>query len=203
MIVSVLIVDDHQILLQGLAALLEADPSICLIGTATDERETLEYLRRSDCDLIVCDVSMPNFGAESLQHTIEERKLDCKVLALSAFDDPAIVRPVLEAGVSGYVLKREAFDQLVEAIHVVASGSRYIDASLSRSLEDSRASRVQLSEREMQVLVGIVDGDLYKQIAARIGVSVRTIETYRARLLEKTGCQNNAQLIRWSSKHPQ
>lgn len=197
---TVIIADDHKILLQGLASLLADADGIDLLGTADDGDRAAELVREHQPDIAVCDVSMPTFGALELSRFIDQNALPTRVVALTVHEDPAIARPVLDAGVSGYVLKKHAFESLLQAIEAAVAGDRFISSPVADKLLQSASDSVELSEREREVLTKIGQGLPYKKIAADLGIGLRTVETYRTRLLQKLELKTSADLIRYAAQ---
>lgn len=199
----VVIADDHAILLEGLASLLADTPDIELVGQATDGDQVLDIVIQQTPDIVVCDVSMPTFGAEELARRLHSAKVATRVIALTIHNEPEVVHKVLSAGVSGYVVKNCAFEDLLASIRAVAAGGTFISPSLGVSwlnpVEESTPAE-SLSAREREVLVGLGRGLPYKKIAADLGISVRTVETYRARILSKLNLQTTADLIRFAAE---
>ena len=200
MTISVVIADDHQILLQGLASLLDAAAGIELLGQASDGDQCAELVREHQPDVAVCDVSMPTFGAEELARLIARENWTTEIVALTVHEDVEVVRAVLDSGVQGYVLKKNAFDELSNAIDAVAGGLRFVSPTIAGTLFDAADKSVPLSAREREVLKGIGEGLAYKQIASKLDISVRTVETYRVRLMNKLELQTTSDLIRFANR---
>ncbi|MEL6897369.1 MAG: response regulator transcription factor [Planctomycetota bacterium] len=198
--ISVALADDHQLMLDGLSMLLRDAPNLELVGTA-DTGDGIEAIARSrQPRVIVCDVSMPPFGAIELAGRIKDSGLDSRVIALTIHETPQVARSALDAGVAAYVLKKYAFGELLAAIDTVATGGRYISPTVAGALESVDAASQRLSRREQEVLQSLASGLTYKEIAAQLSVSARTVETYRARLLQKLGVRTNAELIHRATK---
>jgi DNA-binding NarL/FixJ family response regulator len=204
--------DDHPIVLAGLKALVQTDPHLQIVGEARDGRSTLRLAGELRPDVIVLDISMPELnGAEVAQALLAERPprsgAQCRVLILTVHEDRAYLRRLLEAGVAGYLLKRSAAEELIRAIHVVAGGGTYLDPAIagkvivSVSQRAHRAGRetAELSDRETDVLRLIAHGHSNKEISARLAISVKTIETYKARAMEKLGFKTRVDVVRYAS----
>ncbi len=194
----VAIADDHVILLEGLTGLLQSAPAVEFIGQASDGDEMLTLIRELKPDVAVVDVSMPTFGAEHIARVLAEEASSTRVVALTGHEETEIVWPILDAGVLGYVLKKSAFDDLLTAILSAAGGQRFISPSVATRLLETPRPQVTLSRRERDVLVGLASGRAYKQIASDLDISIKTVETYRARLLKKLGLSTTAELIRYA-----
>jgi DNA-binding NarL/FixJ family response regulator len=204
----VVLADDHEVVRAGLRALVEATPGMEVVGEAGDGHEAVARARTLEPDVVVMDVSMPGVdGAEATERIAR----DCpgvKVIALTAHDDRAHLMRLLQAGAAGYVLKRAAADELVRAIRTVGSGGTYVDPVLAGALlrrsaqpfqaEPAAAPAEALSEREEEVLRRIAWGESNKEIAHRLGISTKTVETYKARITEKLGLRSRTEMVRYA-----
>lgn len=206
--IRVLIADDHAVLRAGLRMLLDAEPDIEVVGEAADGSEVLPRIREVAPDIVLLDITMPRVGGlDALRH-ISELPRPPRVLILTMHDDEAHVREALAAGASGYVLKQAADTELLSAIRAVYSGGTYLHPSHARLLLDSMAERgksrqpeaaePQLSPREQEVLRLIALGYTNQQAADTLCLSVKTVETYRARLMVKLGFQTRADIVRYA-----
>lgn len=209
--IRVVLADDHPIVLAGIRALLTADPQLELVGEATNGGEALPLIRSASPDVAVVDVSMPGLNGLELTERVTRECPGTKVLVLTVHEDAAYVQPMLKAGARGYLLKRSAAEDLLRAIHAVAEGGIYLDPSVaSHALTDASAAaqgtepggdREALSPREMETLRLIAQGFSNKEIARRIDVSVKSVETYKARAAEKLGLRSRAEIIRYAASH--
>ncbi len=203
----VLIADDHSILRQGLAALLDAAEGIELVGQASDGDELWSLAVKFNPDIVVMDVSMPGKRVTDFPAAVARQGLRARVIALTMHEEPAVALPVVQSGVAGagYVLKRSAFDELTTAIRAVAAGGRYISPELAHALLNAPTELdtdpSKLSPRERDVLKCLAAGQTLKRIARDLSISERTVETYRARLLEKLSASTTADLIRYAERH--
>jgi len=205
--VRIVLVDDHRILRDGLRMVLEREPDLKVVGEVGDGRNAMECVRREMPDLVVMDLHLPDENGLVWTQRILAERPGTKVLVLSADADLMRVQEALQAGASGYVLKDEAADELVRAVHTVMEGKVHLSPSaVAMLVEDLRAKPdlegartvPKLSEREMAVLKLIVDGLRNKEMAERLGVSTKSIETYRARLMSKLSCASTAELVRYA-----
>jgi two-component system, NarL family, invasion response regulator UvrY len=200
----VLIADDHAVVRRGLRQVLADESDIKVIGEAQNSQELLALARRNPCDLIVLDISMP--GRNGLDALKELRKEFPKtpILVLSMYPEDQYAVQAFRAGASGYLTKESAPEELVLAIRKVVRGGRYVSATLAEKLAlDLSAKRngalhETLSAREFQILCMIGSGKSVTAIADELALSVKTIGTYRARILEKMEMRNNAELIRYA-----
>jgi DNA-binding NarL/FixJ family response regulator len=209
--IRVVLADDHPVVLAGIRALLKADPEIELVGEATDGGEALPMIRAVAPDIAVIDVSMPGLNGLELTERVTGECPGTRVLVLTVHEDAAYVQPLMRAGARGYLLKRSAADDLLRAVRAVASGGVYLDPSIAGhalaepSGADGRPGtaegREPLSPRETETLRLIAQGFSNKEIARRIAVSVKSVETYKARAAEKLGLKTRAEIIRYGAAH--
>jgi DNA-binding NarL/FixJ family response regulator len=201
----VFLADDHPVVRSGLKALVEAQDDMSVVGEAADGLATVQGVASLRPDVVVMDLSMPMLSGMEATEQIKAVCPDVKVLALTAREEPGYVRLVIAAGASGYVLKRAAADDLVRAIRAIASGGVYLDPTVAadalgplRQGEEIGPGSSRLSERESDVLRSISEGHTMKEIAARLSISTRTLETYRARAMDKLGLKTRADIIRYA-----
>jgi len=200
----IVMVDDHPILRTGLRALLAAEPDFEIVGEGEDSASAIELATRLAPDLVLMDVSMPGVNGAETTRILKNKYPNLVVLALSVHEDVAFVQMLLDAGASGYALKRSACDELVRASRLVASGERYVDPSLLGPLTRLQRSGVEgkaragLSEREAEVMRLLAHGLTMKEIAQQLEVSPRTLETYRARAMDKLSLKSRADLVRFA-----
>lgn len=209
--IRVVLADDHPIVLAGIRALLNADPELALVGEATNGGEALPLIRSVAPDVAVVDVSMPGLNGLELTERVTGECPGTKVLVLTVHEDAAYVQPMLKAGAKGYLLKRSAAEDLLRAVHAVAAGGVYLDPSVAgHALSDGSAiaggtgsaeTGEALSPRETETLRLIAQGFSNKEIARRIDVSVKSVETYKARAAEKLGLRSRAEIIRYAASH--
>jgi DNA-binding NarL/FixJ family response regulator len=201
----ILMADDHPIVLAGLKALVQADPGLEMVGEARDGRTALKLAQALRPDVTVLDISMPEMNGTEVARALLAEQPEARILILSVHEDRATLRQLLDMGVAGYLIKRSAADELLRAIHAVAAGGTYLDPAIAGKVVGSSgqgASRsgggptVELSERETDVLRLIANGHSNKDISARLSISVKTIETYKARAMEKLGFKNRVDVVR-------
>jgi DNA-binding NarL/FixJ family response regulator len=203
-ILRILMADDHPIVLAGLTALVQADPGLCIVGEARDGRTARKLASSLRPDVVVLDISMPEMGGPEVARCLLAEQPECRILMLTVHEDRATLRQLLDLGVAGYLVKRSAADELLRAIHAVAAGGTYLDPSIagkvvgagSGSARTSGSPTVELSERETDVLRLIANGHTNKEISARLAISVKTIETYKARAMEKLGFKTRVDVVR-------
>lgn len=205
----ILLADDHAVLRDGLTMLIEAQPDMDVVAQARGGREATRLCESLSPDIVVLDVSMPDMdGAEAAEH-IRTHCPRARVVALTRHADQGYLRRLLRAGAAGYVLKRTAADALIGAIRTVAGGGTYIDPSLigglvSRTVgtpvdtgEPARR-RIELTEREEQVLRLIAWGQSNKEVAGKLGLSVKTVESYKATALQKLQLRSRTDILRYA-----
>lgn len=205
--IRVFIADDHFVVRQGLKHILTQIPEIEVVGEAEDGNQVLEKLQDVTADIILMDIEMPGKSGWEVMLQLKSIQPHLKVLILSIFPEDHYGLRLIKAGASGYLAKSSAPDQLNQAIRKVASGGRFISPSLAEKLiEDydrdaSKLPHEHLSEREFQVFCMIASGKKIKQIADELGVSIATISTHRANIMEKMGFSNSAELIHYAIKN--
>ena len=202
--IEVIIADDHPIVRAGLKQIIMEDNGITVTGEASNGGDLLEKIRRQDYDVILLDLTMPGMdGLDVLkQLKIEKPKLPVIVLSIHPEDQYAL--RVLKAGASGYVTKASAPDELIGAIRKVFRGGKYISTAIAEKLAFQLDANFEempheaLSDREYQVLCMLASGKTVTEIADELALSVKTVSTYRARILEKMDMKNNAELIHYA-----
>ena len=200
----ILIADDHAVFRRGLAETLGEAFSRVTFGEAKTAQETLEHVRRQDWDIVILDISMPGKSGLDILDDLHRLRPKLPVLLLSMHPEGQYARRALKSGAAGYLTKESVPEELKEAVRRVRAGGRYVSATLAENLafDLRRAADTPvhelLSDREFQVLRMIASGRTVKQIADEIALSVKTISTYRARILLKTGMKTTAELIRYA-----
>ncbi len=198
--------DDHPVVRNGLRGLIDAEPDMVVVGEAFDGEAAVRAAAKLSPDVVVMDVSMPGVGGG--EATVRIRR-DCpgvRVLALTAHEDRGYLKQLLAAGASGYVLKRAAAADLVRAVRAVAAGETYLDPAIAgqvvAELTGPRAGpAVELSDREAEVLRRVARGELVKQVAAALGIEGRTVETYKARAMEKLGLKTRVDVVKYAAEY--
>ncbi|MBM6583265.1 MULTISPECIES: response regulator transcription factor [Microvirga] len=208
--IRVALADDHPVVLAGVRALLQEAPEIELVGEAKNGAAALQMICEQLPDVAVIDISMPDLNGIDLAKRVASTCPQVKLLALTVHEDRAYVQPLLQAGARGYLLKRSAAEDLVRAIRAVAAGGVYLDPAvadraLSNAVRGSRGGMIPsddveaLSQRETEVLKLTAQGYSNKEVAARLNISVKTIETYKARAAEKLGLRTRADIVRYGA----
>jgi DNA-binding NarL/FixJ family response regulator len=192
----VLLADDHILVLEGLSRLLQKD--FDLVGTATSGTEVLDMAADLQPDVVLMDISMPGMNGIDAARQLRERAPNTKVIALTMHNSPTYVRESLKAGMAGYVLKQSAASELSSAVQTVMRNERYITPALSDPNKTGAEADDVLTSRQRQVLKLIAEGCIAKEIAARLGISVRTAEFHRVSIMQKLNLHTTAQLTRFA-----
>lgn len=198
----ILLADDHKMVREGLRLLIDSQPDMRVVGEAANGREVVQLARELKPDVVVMDLSMPELNGLQATERLKAESPEIKVVGLTANEDESYLRQLCKAGAVGYVLKRSAGDELVKAIGTVAGGGVYFEATLaSKALAKqmsggkSDTGTVELSEREQEVLVMLAWGYSNKEIAAKLNLSVKTVETYKVRIGEKLGLRSRTEMV--------
>jgi DNA-binding NarL/FixJ family response regulator len=205
--IRVLLVDDHAVLRAGLRALLEAEPGMEVVGEAGTGEEGVMKAGQARPDVVVMDLSMPGMGGLEATRQIAALEQGMRVLVLTMHGEEEHLLPVLEAGGSGYVHKRSADEELIEAIRTVARGDVFLYPSAAKLLlrgfkqkaeggEDDPLHR--LTDREREVLSFTVEGFSSSEIGKKLFISPKTVDTYRSRIMEKLGLHHRSELVRFA-----
>jgi len=203
--INILICDDHAIVRQGLRQIIEDCDDINITGEAESGEELIRMIGKDDIvDVVVLDIAMDGIGGIEALKEIKYQKPELAVLMLSMHPEDQYAIRVLQVGASGYLTKKSAPDELVQAIRTVAKGKKYITASVGEKLvsnlnvEKGIQPHEMLSDREHQVFIKLAEGKTVGQTAKDIHISVKTVSTYKARVMEKLGFDNISELIRYA-----
>ncbi len=205
--IRILIADDHGVVRQGLRQIISERMNMTVAAEAASGQEALDLVRENEFDVAIIDIAMPGRGGLDILRDLRAERPDMKVIVLSMYSEEQYAVRSLRDGAAAYLTKTSAPDELVLAIETVAAGRRYITSSIADRLagyvEDSttRPAHELLSDREMQVLVLIGSGRTVSDIAEELTLSVKTVSTYRSRVLEKMALTSNADLIRYAIHH--
>jgi DNA-binding NarL/FixJ family response regulator len=199
--IGVIVADDHAIFRQGLASLLQAEADIALLGQAANGAEAWGLIESLRPDVAILDLSMPETTGIEVARRVEAAGLDTRIVLLTMHDDPSAVLQAQEAGVAGYVLKDNSFEELVQAVHTVVVGGTFVTPSIRvklRALQRDGRPAVPLSPRERDVIRLIALGNSSKETARIMAISPRTVDTYRSRSMRKLGLHSLADLVRYA-----
>ena len=203
----ILLADDHKIVREGLKLLINSQPDMQVVGEAANGKEVLVKARELKPDVVVMDLSMPELNGLQATERLKAERPEMKVVALTAHEDESYLRQLCKVGAAGYVLKRSAGDELVKAIGTVAKGGVHFEATLAskalaRQVTGSpmkgESHTSELSEREKEVLITLAWGYSNKEIAGRLNLSVKTVETYKLRIGEKLGLRSRTEMVQYA-----
>ena len=201
------LIDDHPLFRQGLAAVLSREPTFEVVGEASDAHEALELARRTTLDVAVVDILMPTISGISLTSELYELQPSCRVLALSVIDEPCIIADMLRARACGYALKTQPVAQIVEAIAQVMGGIRYLPPNVSTDQIEVQLAGTptqpfsRLTKREREVFELLIRGHTNDEIASRLFIARRTVETHRQRVMNKLSAHSVVQMQRLAARH--
>lgn len=205
---KLLLVDDHEIIRNGISYYFEDNPNIEVQAQATDGLKALEELEKQSFDIMLTDISMP--GVDGIELIQKARKLypKMKIIAFTMHSEAHLIKQVLKENVDGYVLKNSGKKQLLEAIDAVLRDDEYFDEQAAKSLINDLTKKpqkkerlvidVELSKRELEILKLVVDEESNQEIADKLFISIRTVETHKRNILDKTGCKNIAGLVMYA-----
>ena len=200
-VVRVVIAEDHETVREGLRLLVNAQPDMTVVGEARDGQGAIDTVRALNPDVVILDLSMPGRGAIATARELRNNGASA-IVALTRHDDEAFVPEVLNAGASAYVLKQSPSEELVRAIRVAASGGRYLDPALAGAEEPRdprrRTTTPRATEREIEVLRMIALGHSNKEIAARLAISVKTVEVHKANAMRKLALRGRTDVVRYA-----
>jgi DNA-binding NarL/FixJ family response regulator len=202
--IRILIADDHRIVREGLKQILAETPDMIVVDEASNGQEVLAKAWKNDYDVVLLDISMPGRSGLDILKQLKSERPKVSVLVLSMYSEEQYAMRALRAGASGYMTKESAPDELIEAIRKVSTGRKYISATVAEKLavsleaSNERPAHESLSDREYQVMCMIASGKTIKTIADELSLSVKTVSTYRTRILEKMRMKNNAELTHYS-----
>ena len=202
--IRVFIVDDHEIIRQGLKMILKEASDLVVVGEAQDGIEALRKIKNTDCDVMLLDMNMPGRSGIDLLADIKALKPKMHILVLSIHPEDKFALRTLKAGASGYLCKDTALEELVVAIRKIHSKGRYISNTLAEQLafsiipDNETPAANQLSSRENEILVKIASGVKVKDIAEELGLSISTVFTYRLRIFETLNIKNNVELTHYA-----
>jgi len=203
----IILADDHEIFRAGLKSLIAKEDDFKIVGEAKDGQALLRLLKIIKCDVIVLDLSMPNMDGMTVLSTLREVYPDIKVLVLTMLKDPEHFRHAMTSGALGYVLKDDAYEELILALRVICKGKQFVSQPVSsflteryvRSLNESDSPSLEiLTKREQQILKMVANGMASKNIASQLNLSIRTVETHRSNLSNKLGIKTTAALVKFA-----
>lgn len=203
----ILIADDHKIIRDGLKGVINAAPDMEVVGEAGDGQEAWQKAKELQPHIVIMDISMPRLGGIKATERLKRDCPEINVVALTAHEDKGYVGQALKAGASGYVLKLAAAEELINAIRIVAAGSSYLDETLTSSIVSSyirqkgvktNGQRDTLTEREEEILRLVAQGYINKEIAAKLDISVKTVESHKSNFMQKLTLRSRADIVRYA-----
>ncbi|QQG35294.1 MAG: response regulator transcription factor [Micavibrio aeruginosavorus] len=205
---KILLADDHAMFRSGLCRILEEEFSKAEIHESSSCEETLRMLRNGEWGLLLLDIAMSDKSSLNILPEIKNLHPQMPILILSMYDDRQFIIQALRCGAAGYLTKENAPDELIRAIRAVTAGRRYISEAMAEQIADhlaagneTKSPHETLSAREYEVFLMVASGLSLSDIGTKLGLSVKTVSTYRTRILEKTGFQSNAEIIRYAVRH--
>ncbi|MFN7915853.1 MAG: response regulator transcription factor [Vicinamibacterales bacterium] len=203
--IDVLLAEDHETVREGLTLLIDSQPDMHVVGVVPSGREVLERVRTLKPRVVVMDVSMPDVNGLVATRELKQAGLDASVVVLTRHDDDGYVRELLSAGASAYVLKRSPSSELLAAVRAAASGRDYVDNALGarmanvirRTPSRGPSATPQVSDRENQVLRLVAQGHSNKEIAAELGISVKTVEVHKGNAMKKLGFRSRIDVVQY------
>jgi len=203
----VAIIDDHQVVINGLIAMLANHPDVRVVFTTTNHRELLRHIEQEPVNVILLDIQMPEISGIDLCKLIRKRNREIKIIAFSSFDDTHLVKQILRSGASGYVLKNADVTTLLKAINAVILDREFIDGSIQKLLVQESLTRqrqslyeVPLTKRKKEILKLVAEEYSNQEIADQLFLSLRTVETHRYNLTQKLDAKNTAALVKEAIK---
>lgn len=197
--ITVFIIDDHQMLIDGIKALLLNESEFKIVGEALRSTEAIERIKKTDVDVIITDINMPEMNGLQLANAIRRVKPEQKILALSMYCDKAVITDMIDAGVKGYVLKNTGKQELITALKLIANGGTYFSGDVAKEInrvDDSIDKRYVLTPREREIVRYVAQGLSHTEIGDKICISPRTVDTHRTNIMRKLEVHSIAELIK-------
>lgn len=206
--VKILIADDHKIVIDGIKSLLTEEPDLVVVGEVDNGQQVLEFVKENVVDVCLVDVTMPVMNGIETTQALKELHPNAKILALTMHEDPQYFKKMVEAGASGYILKNTDKHELVKAIKLIAEGRNYFSNEMYsdyimgriKPSKESEDPEMFLTKREIEVLKLISEEMKNHEIAEKLFISTRTVDTHRRNLLQKLNVKNTAGLVRYALK---
>jgi DNA-binding NarL/FixJ family response regulator len=205
--IRVFLVDNHTVLRQGLRLLIDAQADMLVVGEAGGGRGLTDAVTRAAADVVVMDISMPDLSGIRATEELQRMSINAKVLALTRHSEHGYLQQMLQAGARGYALKQTAAETLIEAIRTLAHGGMYFDPAVAAKVTETFAGRRSparspdrhsLTSREQQIVTVVAQGYTNKEIASSLGITVKTVESHKTRIMQKLGITSRAGLVRFA-----
>jgi two-component system, NarL family, response regulator NreC len=209
MTIKIVLADDHGVLRAGLRSLLNAEPDLEVVGEAADGQEALRQVQKLRPDVVLLDINMPGLSGIEVTETLKKTQPEIAVLILTVHEDETLLQEAIRVGAAGYIIKRAAESELINAIQAVARGDLYVHPAMTRGLlrelagppAPAAAALKLLTRREIEVLRLIAQGYTNRQIAETLCLSVRTVESHRANVMGKLGLTTRVELVHYAMEH--
>lgn len=208
--INLLLVDDHQMMIDGLLAILQKEENICIVGVALHGNMALEFIKKNTVDLVITDISMPQMNGIELTKAIKAINSNIKVIALSMHNDIHHINEMLDAGISGYLLKNTGNEELILSINKIMEGGVHYSQEVSDTIlknytntqqKKANIDKINITEREREIIVLITKEYSNAQIADQLFISERTVETHRKNIYKKTNTNNIVGLVKFAFEH--
>jgi DNA-binding NarL/FixJ family response regulator len=202
--INVYIVEDHQVVIEGIVSLLQNEKELTVIGHSTTAKDCLEFFHTHTAEVILMDINLPDMNGIELCAKIKELYPTIMVLALSTFNQSVYINKMMESGASGYLLKNAEKKEIIEALYTVLQGKIYYSFEAGKSLKSARLKSNEvpiLTKREKEILVLVTEGLTNSEIAKKLFISIDTVDTHRKNLYNKLGVKNIATLIKYALKN--
>lgn len=206
--IRIVVADDHQLFREGLVNLLESDEEIEVIGEAENGAEAIAKVQELKPDILLTDIAMPEMNGMEATRQLKKKMPEIKIIAVSMHSDKQFVKGMLEAGTDAYLLKNCTHQQLLDAVHSVYNGKKYLSEEITELVisgyldgsGNSDDSYAELSEREKEIFILLAEGVSTREIGERLFISVKTVGTHKQNILEKLGLKNNSDIVKYALK---
>lgn len=198
--ISIFIVDDHYMVIEGIRALLNGNNNIDLIGHSSNAQSCLDFLAKVQPDIILMDISLPGTSGIELCREVKTKYPRIRIIGLSTFNQHSYISRMMENGAAGYILKNASQEELLLAINTVKKGGTYMSAEVAKTMESNDENKILLTRREREILVLIANGLTSNEIASQLYLSVLTVDTHRKNLLAKFNAKNIAALVHMANQ---
>lgn len=204
--INVLLADDHMMVREGIHQILELEDNICVVGEAGNGIECIDAIYKLKPDVVILDINMPKMDGLSVLKTVRDKKIECKIIVLTFYNDIGIVQDAVKSGANGYILKESDSTLLIKAINIVISGGRYIQPSVAAMLRQSKFIEQQsavdmLTKRELEIIKLLVGGLYNKEIAHNLNISEKTVKNHISSIFKKINVSDRTQAAVYAIKN--